>query len=51
MTGYFGVPGTRLSHLDDGFKVGHQNDGSGHYYSVICNTPHGKIPGKVCVIL
>lgn len=46
MTGYFGVPGTRLSHLDDGFKVGHQNDGSGHYYSVICNTPHGKIPGK-----
>ena len=32
---------------DNKFKVGHQNDGSGGYFSVLVNTPHGKIPGKV----
>ena len=31
----------------DSFKQGHQNDGSGHLWCVIANTPHGQIPAKV----
>lgn len=30
----------------DSFKQGHQNDGSGHLWCVIANTPHGQIPAK-----
>jgi len=32
---------------DNQLRVGHQNDGSGHYWPILANTPHGKIPGKV----
>ena len=28
-------------------RLGRQNDGSGHYWCVLANTPHGRIPGKV----
>eukprot|EP00116_Pleurobrachia_bachei_P017730 sb/3477992/ len=32
---------------DEKFKVGHQNDGSGPYWAVLVDTPHGQIPGKI----
>ena len=35
--------------LHDALRLGRQNDGSGHYWCVIANTPHGRIPAKVCV--
>ena len=31
----------------DKFRLGHQNDGAGHLWCVLANTPHGIIPGKV----
>jgi len=30
----------------DKFKLGHQNDGAGHLWCVLANTPHGVIPAK-----
>jgi len=30
----------------DKFRLGHQSDGAGHLYNVVCRTPHGMIPGK-----
>ena len=35
----------------DHFKLGHQNDGAGHLWCVIANTPHGQIPAKVLDVL
>ncbi|KAL5252404.1 hypothetical protein ACHWQZ_G015241 [Mnemiopsis leidyi] len=30
----------------DNFRLGHQNDGAGHLWCVLANTPHGQIPAK-----
>ena len=30
----------------DKFKLGYQNDGAGHLWCVLANTPHGQIPAK-----
>ena len=35
----------------DKFKLGHQNDGAGHLWCVLANTPHGVIPAKVSLQL
>ena len=31
----------------DKLRLGHQNDGGGHLWCVLANTPHGVIPAKV----